>query len=197
MAKILWNGSTQLAPVPPVLVGCGDNERFRYNLITVAWTGIVCSTPPMLSISVRPERHSCAILQELGGFSVNLPTERLARLIDWCGVVSGRDHDKFAETGLTALPCSKITAPAVAESPLTLECKIRQQLELGSHTMFLAEIAAVQAEESLFDENGKFQLEKAGLLAYAHGHYYALGREIGHFGFSVRKKESVRRKRKK
>lgn len=186
--KILWHGSTQLAPVPPVLVGCGDGVRFRWNLITVAWTGIICSTPPMLSISIRPERYSHAVLCECGEFTVNLPTQRLARIVDWCGVVSGRDLDKFAHAGLTALRGSKVNAPLVAEAPLSLECRVMKRLELGSHTLFLAEIVAVQAEASLLDADGKFHLEKAGLLAYAHGHYYALGREIGHFGFSVRKK---------
>ena len=186
--KILWHGSTQLAPLPPVLVGCGDGVRFRWNLITVAWTGIICSAPPLLSISIRPERHSHAILRECGEFTVNLPTERLARIVDWCGVVSGRDQDKFARTGLTALRGSEVNAPLVAEAPLSLECRVTKSLELGSHTLFLAEIVAVQAEASLLDADGKFHLEKAGLLAYAHGHYYALGREIGHFGFSVRRK---------
>ena len=193
-SKTVWRGSTQLAPVPPALVGCGDGETFVYNLLTVAWTGIVCSSPPMLSISVRPERHSWELLRETGEFTVNLPTERLARAVDWCGCVSGRDHDKFREMRLTPLPGSAVRAPLVAESPLSLECRTAQTIDLGSHTLFLAEIVAVQADESLFDVKGKFRMEDAGLIAYAHGGYYALGKKLGSFGFSVRRKTKSEKK---
>ncbi len=194
--KLLWPGSTQLAPVPAVLAGCGDGTpESPFNLITIAWTGIVCSTPPMISISVRPERRSCELIRSTGCFTINLPPASLAATVDWCGVVSGRDHDKFAERNLTPLPGTRVSAPLVAECPLGLECEVRRILELGSHTLFLAEIVAVQAAETLLDAGGRLHLDKAGLLAYAHGHYYELGRCIGHFGFSVRKKPGPRIRR--
>ena len=196
--KVIWPGSTQLAPVPPVLVACGGSAGHKANLITVAWAGIVCSKPPMLSISVRPERFSYPIIREYGEFSVNLPTGRMAATVDWCGVVSGRDHDKFVESGLTALPGSQILAPIVAECPLSMECKVTQILELGAHHLFLAEIVAVQVSEDLLDDSGRLNLERDNLLAYVHGHYYKLGPCIGHFGFSVRKKPGpVKRTRSK
>lgn len=186
--KILWPGSTQLAPVPAVLIGCGNGREHKFNLITVAWTGIVCSTPPMLSISIRPERFSRPILDATGEFTVNLPGNRLAETLDWCGVVSGRDHDKFAERNLTAIPGSRISAPIVAECPLSLECKITRQLPLGSHILYLAEILAVQVSPDILDDAGGLDLSKAGPVAYGHGHYYKLGECLGHFGYSVRKK---------
>ncbi|MDD3953176.1 MAG: flavin reductase family protein [Lentisphaeria bacterium] len=186
--KVIWPGSTQLAPVPAVLVACGNSGGHKANLITIAWAGIVCSKPPMLSISVRPERFSYPILRECGEFSVNLPTAQMAATVDWCGVVSGRDHDKFAESGLTAVPGKQISAPIVAECPLSMECKVTQILELGAHHLFLAEILAVQVSEELLDASGRLNLERDNLLAYVHGHYYNLGECIGHFGFSVRKK---------
>ncbi len=185
--KEIWPGSTQLAPVPAALVGCGGGE-FRYNLLTVAWTGIVCSAPPMLSISVRPDRYSHELIRSTGEFTVNLPTAAMAAAVDRCGVRSGRDCDKFAEEGLTPLPGSQIAAPLVAECPLGLECRIRQTIELGSHTLFLADILAVQVSKDYLSASGRLELEKAGLLAYCHGHYYNLGECLGHFGFSVRKK---------
>lgn len=192
-AKTLWPGSTQLAPVPAVLVGCGDGSaQCPYNLLTVAWAGVVNSDPAMLSISVRKERYSYALLQKTGVFTVNLPSRALAADLDWCGVVSGRDHDKFAERHLTPVCGSKVPAPVVAEAPLALECRVTQTLDLGSHTLFLAEIAAVQAAEVLLDETGRLDLDRAGLVAYAHGHYYELGKAIGHFGYSVRKKGGPR-----
>ncbi len=186
--KKIWPGSTQLAPVPPVLVGCGGTKEIRPNLITVAWTGIACSDPPMLTIAVKPERFSYSLIRENGVFSVNIPTAQLAPAVDWCGVVSGRDHDKFAERHLTPMQSSKITAPIVAECPLSLECVVKEVLELGAHHLFLAEIVAVQVSEHFLDEKGALHLDKKGLLAFAHGHYYELGRCIGHFGFSVRRK---------
>lgn len=187
MHKVIWPGSTQLAPVPPALVATGGSG-FANNILTVAWTGIVCSDPPMLSIGVRPERFSIRALRETGEFTVNLPSVALAETADWCGVNSGRDHDKFAERGLTALPASRIGAPIIGECPLSLECRTKQTLELGAHHLFLAEILAVQVSEEFMNPDGSLDLEKANLLAYAHGHYYSLGREIGRFGFSVRRK---------
>ena len=188
MKKLIWPGSTQLAPVPAVLVGTGGNG-FANNLITVAWVGIVCSDPAMLSISVRPERHSYKALVETGEFTVNVPLASQAEIVDWCGVVSGRDHDKFAEKKLTAVRGSKIAAPLVEECPLNLECKVKEIIKLGSHDLFLAEIVAVQVSEEYLTKTGRLDLEhNGGVLGYAHGHYFQLGKCLGHFGFSVRKK---------
>lgn len=188
MAKLIWPGSTQLAPVPAVLVGTGGGN-FADNLITVAWAGIVCSAPPMLSISVRPERFSYQPLTETREFTVNVPLASQAEIVDWCGVVSGRDHDKFAEKSLTPLRGSQVAAPLVAECPLNLECKVKDIIKLGSHDMFLAEIVAVQVSEEYLTKTGRLDLERnGGVLGYAHGHYFQLGKCLGHFGFSVRKK---------
>ena len=195
--KVVWPGSTQLAPIPAVLVGCGDGSaEMPYNLLTVAWAGIVCSAPPMIGISVRPERFSYPILRKQRVFTVNIPTAAMARSVDYCGVASGRDTDKFAACGLTPVRGGKVSAPLVRECPMSLECEVRQELELGAHTLFLAEIVAVQALKSLLDSKGRFQLEKAGLLAYVHGHYHLLGKEIGHFGYSVRKRPAATRKKR-
>lgn len=186
--KTIWPGSTQLAPVPAVLVGCGDGKTFKYNLITVAWAGTVCSDPAMLAISVRPERFSFAPISQLKEFTVNLPPAHLAAELDRCGVVSGRDCDKFEVCHLTAVRGEKVAAPIVAECPVALECRVKNELFLGSHTLFLAEIVAVQVESALIDAKGKFDIDQADLVAYAHGHYYRLGDCIGHFGYSVRRK---------
>ncbi len=193
--KVVWPGSTQLAPVPTVLVGCGGSPDVRPNLITVAWTGVVCSRPPMISIALRPERYSYTLIRRSGEFTVNLPGADLAETVDWCGVVSGRDHDKFAERGLTAVAGTRVTAPVVGECPLALECRVSQVLELGTHHLFLADILAVQAAEVLLDAEGRLDLERFGMLAYVHGHYYELGRCIGHFGYSVRRKPGKRGRR--
>ena len=190
--KVIWTGGTMLSPVPAVLVGCGDGKESKYNLLTIGWTGIVCTNPPMLSISVRPERHSHALICRSGDFTVNLPPARLAAAVDFCGVVSGRDVDKFAALHLTPLPGARVSAPLVAECPLGLECRVAQRIRLGSHDLFIANILAVQVDEALLDGKGRLALEKAGLMAYAHGHYYELGKCIGHFGFSVRKKPGPR-----
>ena len=188
MAKLIWPGSTQLAPVPAVLVGTGG-ENFADNLITVAWAGIVCSAPPMLSISVRPERFSYQALVETREFTVNVPLASQAAIVDWCGVVSGRDHDKFAEKSLTPLRGSQVAAPLVDECPLNLECKVKEIIKLGSHDLFLAEIVAVQVSEEYLTKTGRLDLERnGGVLGYAHGHYFQLGKCLGPFGFSVRKK---------
>ena len=188
MKKLIWPGSTQLAPVPAVLVGTGGNG-FANNLITVAWVGIVCSDPAMLSISVRPERFSYKALVETKEFTVNVPLASQAKIVDWCGVKSGRDVDKFSEQKLTAQTGSQVSAPLVMECPLNLECKVKDIIKLGSHDMFLAQIAAVQVSEDFLTENGRLDLERnGGVLGYAHGHYFNLGECIGHFGFSVRKK---------
>lgn len=160
----------------------------RPNLITVGWVGIVSTQPPRLSISIRPERYSYGLICESGEFAVNLPTRALTRAVDWCGVKSGREVDKFAALGLHALEGSAISAPLLAESPAAMECRVFERIPLGSHDLFLADILAVNLESSLLDEKGKLHLERAGLLAYAHGEYYALGKRVGSFGCSVRKR---------
>ncbi len=184
--KLSWKPGTMLYPLPAVLVSCGDTERS--NLLTVAWTGIMCTEPPMLHISVRPIRHSYDIIRTTGEFTVNLTTAAMARATDLCGVVSGADTDKWAASGLHPLPGMTVACPMVEESPISLECKVRQELELGSHTAFVAEIVNVVADDRYLDDTGRFDLAKAGLLNYSHGHYYCQGRPLGHFGFSVRKK---------
>ena len=186
--KVVWRGGTQLAPVPAVLVGCGDGRRWKYNLITVAWCGTVASDPPQLTISVRKERYSFAPIMETGEFTVNLPDTAMVTALDHCGVISGRDVDKFALHQLTAVKGQRVAAPIIAESPLSLECRTIRSLDLGSHTMFIGEIMAVQVSSELIDADGKFDVERAKLVAFAHGHYFELGKCLGSFGFSVRKK---------
>lgn len=186
MAKLNWKPGTMLYPLPAVLVSCGDSGRS--NLLTVAWTGIMCTDPPMLNVSVRPIRYSYPIIKESGEFTVNLTTMDMARATDLCGVISGADTDKWQASGLHPLPGVAVSCPMVEESPVSLECKVRQTLELGSHTAFVAEIVNVVADDRFMDADGRFDLAKAGLLNYSHGHYFRQGRPLGHFGFSVRKK---------
>ncbi|MEG0614896.1 MAG: flavin reductase family protein [Oscillospiraceae bacterium] len=186
MGKVVWKAGTLLAPVPAVMVTCGTLEK--PNVLTIAWTGIVNTIPPMTYISVRPERHSYGIIKASGEFVINLTTVELCRAADFCGVKSGSDTDKFAARNLSVEPSSELSAPILAESPLSLECRVKQVLPLGSHDMFLAEIVAVNVDEKLIDKAGKLDLHRANLLAYAHGEYFKLGEKIGSFGFSVRKK---------
>ena len=194
MSKQSWRGSTLLNPEPPVLVSCGGLEN--PNLITIGWTGTICTQPSMVSISVRPERFSHHLIQESGQFAINLPTEALVRSVDWCGVKSGRDVDKFAACGLHAEPGSVLTdCPVLAESPVNLECKVTQRIPLGSHDLFLAEVVACDVDESLLDETGKLCLDKAKLIVYSHGEYLALGKKLGTFGCTVRKKKPARKKK--
>lgn len=174
-------------PLPAVLVSCGVSPE-EYNLLTVAWTGTVCSDPAMCYISVRRERHSYEIIQRTGEFVINLTTEALARATDWCGVRSGRDYDKFREMGLTPGRAAVVAAPTVEEAPVSIECRVKQVIPLGSHDMFLAEVVNVQADERYIDADGRFDLERARPLVYLHGAYFGLGDPIGHFGWSVRKK---------
>lgn len=178
-----------LFPVPVVMVSCAGKDH-KPNIITVAWAGTVCSDPPMLSISVRKERHSYGLLMESRAFVVNIPSARQIRHTDYCGVASGRDVDKFAETGLSAVPASKVNAPLIPECPINLECAVRRTLDLGSHTMFIAEIVAVQVTKHLIASSGRLAIERAGLAAFAHGGYYELGRKLGFFGFSVCKRKN-------
>lgn len=187
MAKIQWPGGALLAPVPPVLVTTGILEK--PNVCTVAWCGITCTKPPKTYISLRPSRYSYQLLQETGEFVINLPTSALIRTIDWCGVKSGRDIDKFTARDLTPLPARHVKAPLLQESPVNIECRVEQVIPLGSHDMFLAEILGVNVDEELIDTNGRLLLAKAGLATYAHGEYFALGKKIGDFGYSVKKKK--------
>ena len=187
--KTVWPGSTQLAPVPVVLVGCGNGNDVPFNLITVAWAGTLCSDPPMIGVSIRPERYSCGLITEAGEFTVNLPSQKIAKEVDLCGVVSGRDCDKISRCGFNAYSGNSVAAPVIEECPITLECKLEQTVPLGSHILFIGRITAIQLDSSLIDAKGRMDIEKADLLAYAHGHYYSLGRCLGHFGYSVRKKK--------
>ncbi len=176
-------------PLPAALVSCGDYDG-ESNLLTVAWTGTICTNPPMLYISIRPERYSYDIIRRHMEFTVNLSTAEMARVTDWCGVKSGRDFDKWTETGLTREKGVKVSCPAIAESPLSIECRVKQIMSLGSHDMFIADVLNVMADDRLIDpETGAFDLASSGLMAYAHGGYYPLGAKIGGFGFSVRKKK--------
>lgn len=193
MAKQTWKGSTLLAPLPATLVTCGTLDA--PNVFTVAWTGIINTQPPKTYISVRPERFSYPLIRQSGEFVINITTRKLLRAVDFCGVRSGRDVDKFALCNLTAEPASQLTCPMLAESPLSLECRVTDVLELGSHHMMLADIVAVNADESLLAENGKLQLNHADLIAFAHGAYYELGRQLGTFGYSVAKKSPARKSR--
>ena len=186
--KAAWDAATLLSPVPAVLVGCCRANGDAPNLITVAWAGTINSHPPMVSISIRPERHSHGLIMETRAFTINMPSTRHARGLDYCGVKSGRDIDKWKEAGFTPEPSSKIRPPIVAECPLALECEVRHTLLLGTHTLFLAEVAAVRVAPCLIDAKGGLDMEKAGLIAFAHGRYYAISRELGHFGWSVKKK---------
>ena len=185
--KESWRPGTMIYPLPAVIVTCGSS-RADWNMLTVAWTGTVCSDPAMCFISVRPERHSYPLIVENMEFTINLTTEAMARATDWVGVRSGRDYDKWKETGLTPLPGEKVQSPTIAESPLSIECRVKSVTPLGTHHMFLAEVVNVRADARWIDpETGRFCLEKARLMAYSHGHYCSLGEMIGKFGFSVKK----------
>lgn len=187
MSRQTWRPGNMLYPVPAVMVSVG-REGEKPNIITVAWAGTVNSDPPMLSISVRKERYSHAILSETREFVVNLVHEPLVRACDFCGVRSGRDVDKFAEMKLRAVAVEGVSAPAIAESPVNLACKVTQIIPLGSHDLFLAEIVSVTVDERYMDEKGTFHLNDAGLVAYSHGTYFKLGEALGTFGYSVRRK---------
>ncbi|MCR5789258.1 MAG: flavin reductase family protein [Lachnospiraceae bacterium] len=187
MAKQIWKPGNMLYPVPAVMVSCKRNNE-KTNIITIAWAGTVCSDPAMVSISVRPERYSHGIIQESGEFVINLVTERLVNACDWCGVRSGRDSDKFREMKLTEYHSELMRTPAIAESPVNIWCKVVKTERLGSHDLFLAEVAGVTVDDSYMDAKGRFALEKTGLITYSHGEYYALGKKLGKFGYSVKKR---------
>lgn len=187
MGKQHWKPGNMLNPVPAVMVSVTDKEG-KSNIITVAWAGTVCTNPPMVSISVRPSRYSYQILEETGEFVINLTNESLVKACDYCGVVSGRDVDKFAKTGLTPIPMEHVHAMGIDESPVNMECKITEKRELGSHTMFIAEVVGVTVDDQYMDETGKFHINESGLVMYSHGEYFALGKKLGKFGYSVKKK---------
>ncbi len=188
--KRAMKGSVQLSPVPAVLVTCADGTVT--DVVTVAWTGIVCTHPPLTYISLRPERYSYEIIKKTGEFVINLPPSTLVKELDLCGMKSGRDLDKIAACNLTPIPANEVSAPLLKEAPLSLECKVKQVIPLGSHDMFLAEIVSVDVDEALFNTEGRLCMEKAGLIAYAHGAYYTLGKKLGLFGFSTKKKKKLK-----
>lgn len=196
MAKEVWKPGNFIYPVPAVLVSCQDKEG-RQNLFTAAWTGTVCTNPPMAYVSVRPERYSYHMLRETGAFVINLTTQSMVKAVDFCGVKSGRDVDKWKETGLHSAPASLVEAPLVLESPVNVECHVTEVKELGSHHMFLAVVKAIQVDSAYLDEKGKFHLDEAQPLAYSHGTYYGLSEALGTFGYSIRRKSTRTGKNRK
>ena len=194
MSKIQWKGGTLLGPIPPVMVSCGTMEES--NVITIAWTGIVNTIPPKTYISIRPTRHSYEIIKETGEFAINLTTADLVRAADSCGVYTGRKVDKFSRFHLTKEESSYLSCPLIAESPLALCCRVTDIIPMGSHHMFLADVVGIEVDSSLLDKEGRLHLEWAHLAAFAHGQYYELGRQIGPFGFSVKKEKRHPQKKK-
>ena len=186
--KISWKPGTMIYPLPALLISCGSTPE-EYNLFTASWAGTICSDPAMCYVSIRPERHSYEIIRRNMEFVINLTTEELARATDWCGVRSGRDYNKFEEMQLTPGPSEKVSAPIVMESPLSIECRVKEIVSLGTHDMFIAEVLNVQADSRyLNEETGKWNLDESLPLVYVHGGYYKLGEKLGHFGWSVKKK---------
>lgn len=196
MAKQYWKPGNMLYPLPAVMVSC-QRPGERPNIITVAWTGTVCSSPAMVSISVRKERYSYEILKETGEFVINLATKELVRALDYCGVRSGKDVDKYKEMHLTELPSRIVGAPGIGESPVNIECRVTEVKALGSHDLFLAEVVNVTVEDRYMDADGKFGLNQAGLVTYSHGAYFELGKKVGSFGYSVRKPSKKPRNQKR
>lgn len=193
--KVIWKGTTLIAPVPPVLVGVGDMEKM--NVFTVGWTGIINTKPPKTYISVHPDRYSYEFIKKSGEFTINLPSCDLVKTVDTCGVKSGRKIDKFKEMKLNAEKGQLISAPIITNCPINLECKVFEEVNLGSHTMFMADILNVHIDEKLIDSDGRLMIEKANLLAYAHGQYFSLGKSLLKFGGSVRKKKNIKKNHKK
>ena len=187
MGKQTWKPGNMLNPVPVVMVSAADKEGNK-NIITIAWAGTICSDPAMVSISVRKERHSYHMIEETGEFVINLTTEELVKACDYCGVTSGRDVDKFKEMNLTPFTVENCKAPAIAESPVNLACKVVEKKELGSHTMFIAEVVSVTVDDAHMNEAGKFLINETGLVMYSHGEYFAMGEKLGKFGYSIQKK---------
>lgn len=189
--KVMWKPGTFLYPLPAVMVSCGTMEKS--NIITVAWTGIINTDPAMVYISVRPTRHSYNMIKEQGEFVINLTNQKLARATDWCGVKTGAKVDKFKEMNLHKQKANFVKCPMIEESPVSVECKVKEIRELGSHHMFVAEVLAINADEKYINEKGAFDISKCDLIAYSNGHYYSLGKKIGRFGFSVQKKKNKRK----
>ncbi|MDF2840571.1 MAG: flavin reductase protein [Clostridia bacterium] len=187
MSKLMWKPGTMLYPVPSVMVSC-RNKQGENNIITIAWTGIICSDPAMLYVSIRPERHSYNMIKETGEFVVNVPNSKLAFAADFCGVKSGKEINKFEHLKLTPAQSNLVAAPYIDEAPLNLECKVKDIIKLGTHDMFIAEIMCVNVDDSLLDSNGKLHLNKADLICYTHGEYRTLADSLGTFGYSVKKK---------
>ena len=196
MGKQIWKPGNMLYPLPAVMVSVSDRKG-NDNIITVAWAGTVCTNPPMVSISVRPERYSYHMIKETGEFVINLTNRNLAFATDYCGVKSGREVDKFKEMHLTKEQAEKVKVPLIKESPVNIECKVRECKELGSHHMFLADVLAVHVDEAYMRENGKFDLNAADLITYSHGEYFLLGEKLGKFGYSIEKKKTGKKKWKK
>lgn len=194
MGKVEWKAGNMIYPLPAVMVSVTDGKG-NDNIITVAWTGTVCTNPPMAYISVRPERYSHHMIRETGEFVINLTTEKLAFATDYCGVKSGRDVDKFKEMHLTKEKASFVQAPMIQEAPVSIECKVRSVEQLGSHDLFIADVLAVHADEKYLDEKQKFDLSLANPLVYSHGEYYSMGKKLGKFGYSVQKKKNRKKKR--
>lgn len=192
MSKVTWKSGTFLYPLPAVMVSCGNMEKS--NIITVAWTGILNTNPAMVYISVRPTRYSYNLIKESGEFVINLTTQDLAYATDWCGVKTGAKVDKFAEMHLTKEKAKFVKCPMIKESPVSVECKVKEIKELGSHHMFVAEVLAINADEKYIDEKGAFDISKCDLIAYSNGNYYSLGKKIGRFGFSVQKNKKKKKK---
>lgn len=195
MSKVIWKGGTLLSPVPPVMVSCGDMDSS--NIITIAWTGILNSNPPKTYVSIRPQRHSFEIIKNTKEFVINLTPANLVKEADYCGIYTGAKVDKFEKCNFTKASSSTVSCPLIEECPMNLECKVTDIVELGSHHMFIADITAINVDESLLGEDGKLHLEKAKLAAFAHGEYFELGKKIGSFGFSVKKKKSKKHYPKK
>lgn len=193
MGKRTLKGGTMLGPLPPVMVSCGDMEES--NIITVGWTGILNTIPPKTYISLRPSRHSYEMIKRTGEFVINLTTASLVREADFCGIYTGKKVNKFERCSLTREPATQLSCPMIAESPLSIECRVTDIVPLGSHDMFIADIVCASVDESLFDESGKYHLERADLVAYAHGEYYKLGERLGAIGFSTNKKKKNNKKR--
>ena len=192
MSKIKWKAGNMIYPLPAVMVSCGSKPE-DYNILTIAWTGTVCTNPPMTYISVRPSRHSYKLIKDSGAFVINLTTEAMVRGTDYCGVRSGKDEDKAKTSGFT-YEATEIAAPLIKESPVNILCEVVEIKELGSHDMFLAKVVGVYVDGQYMDDTDKFHLDQAGLMAYAHGTYYSLGKKLGTFGYSVRKKKPHKRK---
>ena len=195
MTKINWKPGTMLSPLPPVMVSCGTVDK--PNVMTVAWTGIISSDPVMTYVSIRPQRYSHDIIKESGEFVINLPTWNMVTAVDFCGVKSGRDIDKFKEMKLTKEKADFVKVPMIGESPVNIECRVKQVMELGSHHMFLADVLAVHADPAYMDENKKFHLNNAKPLVYSHGEYLGTGKSLGTFGYSVKKKKKAGNRRKR